>query len=186
VLTWLIYLLSRHPDWLQRIRRELLGVLQGESLGMQHLSQLPLTTGAIHEAMRLFPPFWMIDRTTVSDDRAGGFAIPAGTTVIAFVYGAHRDPGRWRHPDSFAPDRFHGTARELRNRFDYLPFGAGPRGCIGSSYAMLQIALILGVMLARYSFETLDDAPAKAKPMIILRPSNGIRMRFGVLPAESR
>jgi cytochrome P450 len=178
VLTWLLYLLSRDSDWLELVRKELHNVLRSEPLGTRHLPNLPLTTAVVQEAMRLFPPFWMIDRTAVADDRVGGFAVPAGTTIIAFIYGAHRDPSRWSRPECFVPDRFRGSARELRNTFDYLPFGAGPRTCIGFNYAMLQMTLILSVILARYRFELTDEALVESRAMITLRPKSAIRMRF--------
>jgi cytochrome P450 len=183
VLTWLLYLLNLHPAWLAKIRSELCSVVGNEPLAARHLVNLPLTTAAIEEAMRLFPPFWMIDRTAIDDDAAGGFAIPAGTTVIAFIYGVHHDPKRWSDPEVFAPSRFGGKANELRTSFDYLPFGAGARSCIGSNYAMMQITVILSAILTKYQFEAVDLAPAKARAMITLRPRDGIRMRFERLAA---
>jgi cytochrome P450 len=185
VLTWLLHLLSLHPSWLAEVRSELLSVLGSEPLSADHLEDLPLTTAAIEEAMRLFPPFWMIDRIAVEDDDACGFAIPAGTTVVAFIYGAHHDPNRWSHPETFTPNRFGGKANELRSGFDYLPFGAGPRSCIGSNYAMIQMTVILSAILTKYRFEADDPMPARARAMITLRPMDGIRMRFEPLTEKS-
>ena len=177
-LTWLLHLLSLNPEWGGQIRSELRRVVGGEPLGASHLADLPLTTAAIEEAMRLFPPFWMIDRTAIEDDEAGGFAIPAGATIIAFIYGAHHDPGRWSSPEDFMPGRFGGKANESRSGFDYLPFGAGPRSCIGFQYAMIQMTVILSAIVTRYRFQAADPTPATPRPMITLRPRERIRMHF--------
>jgi cytochrome P450 len=185
-LTWLLHLLSLHPNWLAQVRSELCSVVGSEPLSARHLTDLPLTTAAIEEAMRLFPPFWMIDRTAIEDDDACGFAIPAGTTVVAFIYGAHHDPKRWSHPESFAPNRFGGKANESRSGFDYLPFGAGPRSCIGFNYAMIQMTVILSAILAKYRFEAVDPGPVRPRAMITLRPRDGIRMRFECLAETGR
>jgi cytochrome P450 len=177
-LTWLLHLLSLNPRWAAQVRSELRRVVGDEPLGARHLVDLPLTTAAIEEAMRLFPPFWMTDRTAIADDDACGFAIPAGATIIVFIYGAHHDPKRWSNPEDFMPSRFGGKVNESRFGFDYLPFGAGPRSCIGFQYAMIQMTVILSTILTRYRFSTVDPKPVRPRPMITLRPSETIRMHF--------
>jgi cytochrome P450 len=177
-LTWLLHLLSLNPEWGAQIRTELSRVVGDEPLGARHLADLPLTTAAIEEAMRLFPPFWMTDRTAIEDDDACGFAIPAGAAIIVFIYGAHHDPKRWSNPQDFMPGRFGGKVNESRFGFDYLPFGAGPRSCIGFQYAMIQMTVILSAILTRYRFRAVDQTPVRPRPMITLRPRERIRMYF--------
>lgn len=178
VLTWLLHLLSLDPAWAARIRDELDGVLGDAAFAAHHLPDLPLTTAAIEEAMRLFPPFWMIDRTAIEDDEAGGFPIPAGTPVFAFIYGAHHDPARWREPERFMPGRYDGRANESRASFDFLPFGAGPRSCLGFQYSMIQMTVILSTLMRRFRFTSVEPTLARSRAMLSLRPREEIRMRF--------
>jgi cytochrome P450 len=135
---------------------------------------LEFTTQVIQEALRLYPPFWMVDRTAVADDLVADTAIPAGTTVIVFVYGAHHAPHYWPDPEHFDPERF--AKNTVHAPFTHLPFGGGPRGCIGSNYAMLQILMILSALLRNYDFELTPGQTIEARPMIILRPKHGIQM----------
>jgi cytochrome P450 len=135
-------------------------------------------TQVIMEALRLYPPFWMVDRMAVADDRVGDVAIPRGSTVIVYVYGAHHAPRYWQNPENFDTERFTKENEKLRTPFTFLPFGAGPRGCIGGNYAMLQILMILSDLLRKYDFQLAPGQTIEARPMVILRPKHGIRMKF--------
>ena len=136
------------------------------------------TTQVIHEGLRLYPPFWMIDRVAVADDRVGNVVIPRGSMIIVYVYGAHHAPRYWHNPENFDPERFTKEEMKLRTPFTFLPFGGGPRVCIGSHYAMLQILVILSDLIRRYDFELVPGQRIEARPMVILRPKHGIRMTF--------
>jgi len=177
-LSWLLYLLSLHPDCLERVRQEFDSVLGEAPLSHGDVPKFEFATQVIQEGLRLYPPFWMIDRMAVADDRAGDIAIPRGSTVIVFVYGAHHAPRYWQSPESFDPERFTKANEKLRTPLTYLPFGAGPRGCIGGNYAMLQILMILSTLLRRYDFQLILGQTIEARPMVILRPKHGIRMTF--------
>jgi len=177
-LSWLMYLLSSRPDCLERVRSEFDTVLADAPLTHADVPKFEFTTQVIQEGLRLYPPFWMIDRMAVADDRVGDIAIPRGSTVIVYVYGAHHAPRYWNNPEDFDPSRFAKPNEKLRTPFTYLPFGGGPRGCIGGNYAMLQILMILSNLLPRYDFELVDAQTIEARPMVILRPKNGIRMSF--------
>jgi len=120
----------------------------------------------------------MIDRMAVADDRVEDLEIPRGSMVIVFVYGAHHASQFWDAPERFNPARFSKTNEKSQAPFTYLPFGAGPRGCIGSNYAMLQILMILSLLLRKYDFELSPGQTIEAQPMVILRPKQGIRMAF--------
>jgi cytochrome P450 len=98
--------------------------------------------------------------------------------VIVFVYGAHHASRYWPSPESFDPERFTKANEKLHAPFTYLPFGGGPRGCIGGNYAMLQILMILSVVLRKYDFQLTPGQTIEARPMVILRPKHGIRMTF--------
>jgi cytochrome P450 len=95
-----------------------------------------------------------------------------------FIYGAHHSPQYWENPEKFDPDRFTKANEKLHQPFAYLPFGAGPRGCIGGNYATLQILMILSVLLRKYDFQLVPGQTIEARPMVILRPKYGIRMTF--------
>ena len=177
-LSWLLYLLSSRPDCLERVRQEFDTVLGGAPLNFGDVMKLEFTGQVIHEALRLYPPFWMVDREAVADDRVGDLEIPRGSTVIVFVYGAHHAPASWPDPESFNPERFAKGSEKLFMPFTFLPFGAGPRGCIGGNYAMLQILMILSTVLTRYDFELIPGQTIEARPMVILRPKHGIKMSF--------
>ncbi len=177
-LSWLLYLLSSRPDCLERVRQEFHSVLGEAPLSHADVPKFEFTTQVIQEALRLYPPFWMIDREAVADDRAGDIDIPRGSTVIVYVYGAHHAPRYWERPESFEPDRFIKTNEKLRTPFTYLPFGGGPRVCIGNQYAMLQILMILSDLLRKYDFQLTPGQTIEPRPMVILRPKHGIRMTF--------
>jgi cytochrome P450 len=177
-LSWLLYLLSTHPDALERVREEFYSVLGDAPLSHADVLKFPFTTQIIQEALRLYPPFWMVDRMAVNEDRVGDVVIPAGSMVIVYVYGAHHAKSRWENVGEFHPERFVKENEKLRTPFTYLPFGGGPRVCIGNQYAMLQILMILSTLLRRYDFELVPGQEIEERAMVILRPKNGIKMRF--------
>jgi cytochrome P450 len=185
-LSWLLYLLSSRPDCLERVRQEFDAVLGDAPLSFGDVPKLEFATQVIQEALRLYPPFWMVDRMAVADDRVGDLVIPRGSTVIVFVYGAHHAPRYWQDPESFDSERFTKANEKLHTPFTYLPFGAGPRGCIGGNYAMLQILMILSDLLRRYDFQLTPGQTIEARPMVILRPKHGIRMTFTQALARER
>ena len=177
-LSWLLYLLSSRPDCLERLREEFDSALHGAPLSYSDIPKFQFGAQVIQEALRLYPPFWMVDRMALSDDFAGDVAIPRGSTVVVFIYGAHHSPRYWANPESFEADRFSTANETLHRPFSYLPFGAGPRGCIGGNYATLQILMILSVLLRKYDFRLAPGQTIEARPMVILRPKQGIRMTF--------
>ena len=186
-LSWLLYLLSTRPDCLERVRQEFDSVLGDAPLTYSDVPKFEFVTQVICEALRLYPPFWMVDRMAVADDRVGDVAIPRGSMVIVYVYGAHHAPRYWPNPESFDTERFTKANDKLRTPCTFLPFGAGPRGCIGGNYAMLQILMILSDLLRKYDFQLTPGQTIDARPMVILRPKHGIRMMFtnAIAPAPS-
>ena len=185
-LSWLFYLLSSRPDCLEKVRQEFDSVLGEAPLGYADVPKFEFTTQVICEGLRLYPPFWMIDRMAVADDRVGDLDIPSGSTVIVHVYGAHHAPRYWQNPETFDTERFTKANDKLRTPGTFLPFGAGPRGCIGGNYAMLQILMILSDLLRKYDFQLVPGQAIEARPMVILRPKHGIRMTFTNTIAPAR
>ncbi len=174
-LAWTLDLLARHPAQLAAARAELDAVLGDGRAGHRHLGSLPRCTRILEEALRLYPPFWMVDRVAIADDEADGMSIPAGETIIAFLHGAHHAPDWWEDPERFAPERIGEADRRTARGFTYLPFGGGPRACVGSSYAMLQMLMVLDAVLRRYEP---GAGGAQAAPMMILRQRAGACARI--------
>jgi cytochrome P450 len=177
-LSWILYLVSSRPECLEQLRQEFDSVLGEAPLSYSDVPKFEFATQVIQEALRLYPPFWMVDRMALADDRAGDLIIPRGSTVVVFIYGAHHAPQHWKNPESFEPRRFTKANEKLQTPFTYLPFGAGPRGCIGGNYAMLQILMILSVLLRKYDLQLVPGQKIEPRPMVILRPKDGIRMTF--------
>jgi cytochrome P450 len=177
-LSWLLYLLSSRPDCLERLRHEFDSVLGEAPLSYSDVSKFDFAVQVIQEALRLYPPFWMVDRMALSDDRVGDLVIPRGSTVVVFIYGAHHSAQFWENPENFDPQRFNKENAKGHRPFTFLPFGAGPRGCIGGNYATLQILMILSVLVRKYDLHLVPDQTIEPRPMVILRPKHGIRMTF--------
>jgi cytochrome P450 len=177
-LSWLLYLLSSRPDCIDRVRQEFDSVLGDRPLSYSDVPKFQFTTQVILEALRLYPPFWMVDRMALADDQAGDVFIPRGSTVVVLIYGVHHSRQYWENPESFDEERFSKANEKRHTPFAHLPFGAGPRGCIGGNYAMLQILMILNALLRKYDFRLAPGQTIEARPMVILRPEHGIRMTF--------
>jgi cytochrome P450 len=172
-LAWTIYLLCRNPTYAERAREELEAVVTTGTLQYANLPRLKVCTRILQEALRLYPPFWMVDRVAIQDDRIGEIKIPRGTMIIALLYAAHHSDRHWDDPEAFDPDRFAVDQKGMAE-LCYLPFGSGPRACIGANYAMLQMLMILHAVLTRYDISLAHSEPISIAPMFILRPRGGI------------
>ena len=177
-LTWTFYLLAKPPEYIGKIRAEIESATGDGPLDFKALHGLGFTLQVIEEALRLYPPFWMIDRTAMGEDEINGIKIHKGMTVIPYLYGVHRNPDHWADPETFDPSRFERGAVKARHGFAHLPFGGGPRVCIGSNMAMMQILLILISFVRDYDFEFATDHETTMSPMMILRPDGPIKMHF--------
>jgi cytochrome P450 len=177
-LTWNWFLLSQHPQESQRLHNEVVDAL-GERL--PDSSDLPLLEYAhrvFDETLRLYPPAWILGRKTLSDDEIGGYAIPAGSVIAISPYTVHRHPGFWEEPDTFDPDRFTPQRSAGRHKFAYIPFGAGPRQCIGNNFAMLEAQLIIAMVARRFRLHLEPDQSIQPEAIFVLRPRGEIRMRL--------
>ncbi len=172
-LTYTFLLLSRYPAALRELRAELSQVLGGRSPTFDDLPRLTLTRWTLQESMRLYPPAWIIARSANGADEIGGHEIPARSIVFVSPYVMHRHPRFWSDPEGFDPGRF---AKEPP-RGAYLPFGAGPRMCIGNAFASMEAELVLATIAQRIGFELVPGAPVELQPSITLRPRHGVSMR---------
>lgn len=149
-LTFTLHLLGRHPEIQERVRTEVADVLGDARPTAASLQLLPYTTAVLKEAMRLYPSAPFTGRLTAEDSNIGGYAVPAGSDVVLSVWTIHRRPDLWPDPLTFDPTRFLGDER--RNRYAWVPFGAGPRACIGQHFSMLESAATLAQLVRAFDF----------------------------------
>jgi cytochrome P450 len=176
-LTWTLYLLSQHPDIEARVRSEIDQTLAGRIPTLADLPGLAYTRRVLDEGIRLYPPAWIFERKALADDEIGGYLIPAGTTLALTPYATHRHPQFWDNPEMFDPDRFIPERVEARPRYAYFPFGGGPRMCIGNSFALQEMQLVLPMLLQCYQFELEPGREVRTDPEVALRPKGGLWMR---------
>jgi cytochrome P450 len=180
-LTWTWYLLGRHPQAAEAARAEVRRVLGDRPPAAADLPHLEFTTRVLQEALRLYPPIWVMERRAIADDTIAGYHIPAGSSVIVCPYVTHRHPDFWDDAERFDPDRFL-PERAGRPAAAYLPFGAGPRHCVGSHFAMTEALVILAMVLQRYGLALVSGHPVEPLPGITLRTRYGLRMTVRAWP----
>jgi cytochrome P450 len=175
-LTWTWYLLSQHPQARQRLEAELDDVLEGRPPEYGDLPRLPYTRMVIDETMRLYPPAWGFSRQAMGDDRLGGYRLPKGWMAFVIPYVLHRLPAYWPNPDAFDPERFSPERSADRPKFVYVPFGAGPRQCIGNQFALIEAHLSVATLAQTYRLTLASSQRVDAWPLITLRPRYGMSM----------
>jgi len=176
-LTWTWYLLSRHPDHEARLHAELNEVLGGRDPTYDDLPNLPYTRMIIEESMRLYPPAPFVTREPVADDVVCGRRVPKGSYVAIYPWLVHRHRRLWTNPLRFDPERFSPERSADRPRFAYLPFGGGPRICIGASFAMMEAVMVLATLARKYRFRLVPGYPVEPRGLITLQPRYGMAMR---------
>ncbi len=175
-LTWTFYLLSKYPDAARRLRAELDTVLRGRLPTVADLPQLSFTRQVFEETLRLYPPVWITNRRALDEDEIGGYRIPAGADIGISPYVVHRDPAIWDNPEGFDPDRFTPARAASRPHYAYIPFGGGPRLCIGQGFAMTEAALVLATIAQRYALHLLPGYQVVPLAHATLRPAGGMPM----------
>lgn len=182
-LTWTLYLIALFPEWQEAVRREVLSVTEGRAIGRDDIGKLPLLDAVFQEAMRLYPPAPVLMRRTIRPVTLGGVALGAGATITIPIYVVHRHRSLWQDPLNFDPSRFTAESRAGRHRCTYMPFGAGPRTCVGGSFAMLEGKTILATLLQHASFAL----PAGERPTpfarITLSPKQGLKLNVTPIQA---
>ncbi|MEX1369422.1 MAG: cytochrome P450 [Nannocystaceae bacterium] len=173
-MSWTFMLLHQHPEVAAKVRDEAQAVLQGRAASMSDLPRLPYAGQVIDEVMRLYPPAWIVERQAVVEDRLGDYVIPTGTIVAVSPWVMHRHPGLWEQPERFDPERFAPGRAEGRPKHAYLPFGAGPRVCIGNNFALMEAKIILTSVAQRYRIEVDRPDEVALDPRVTLRPRDGM------------
>jgi cytochrome P450 len=181
-LSWLWVLLDRHPAEQERLRAELAAATGGRPPTVEDLPRLPRLKAVISETLRLYPPVWMFNRRAIGSDTLGERRVRAGDLVVIVPYAIHRLPGLWSDPEAFRPERFEPGREEQKNKFAYLPFGAGPRICLGASFAMIESQIIVGTLLSQFRVRRADSAPVLPEPRVTLRTSRPVELRLERAP----
>ncbi|HSV85100.1 MAG TPA: cytochrome P450 [Levilinea sp.] len=177
-LTWSCYLLAKNPPQWEQMHAEVSRVLGANLPTPASLIDIPLTGQVFSEALRLYPPAWLITRKAIEADQIDGIDIPAGASIIISPYAVHRHPQFWEDPERFDPSRFSPEREINRPRFAYIPFGGGPRLCIGDQFAMIEAQTVLAMVTQRFRLELLPHRPIEADSLVTIRPRHGLPMKI--------
>src|SRR3984957_18194674 len=175
-LTWTWYLISQHPAAEAQLQAEADRAAGEHTLSLDGAESLAFTHQVIQEALRLYPPGWLITRRTLEADELGGFPIAPRTDVFICPYVLHRHPAYWSEPEEFRPERFAGADAEERHRFSYIPFAVGPRHCIGENIAMFEMLVHVSAMSRRFRLTRAGNEPIELEAQINLRPRSNLMM----------
>jgi cytochrome P450 len=174
-LTWTWYLLAEHPVVETRLHAELDEVLGGRPPTPSDVAQLPYTQAIVRESMRVYPPAWAIGRRTIADHPVDGHLIPAGSVVVVSPYLAHHDPRWWPEPDAFRPERWD-EDDDSRPRLAYVPFGGGPRMCVGEPFAWMEALLVVATIAQGWRLRAVPGHRVELQPSVTLRTKGGLPM----------
>ncbi len=177
-LNWTFSLLAQHPEVEARLHAELDSALGGRAPTFDDLPRLRVAEMAIKEAMRLYPPAWIISREAVQDLWLKGHRVKQGTIIFISPYALHRNPQWFEKPTQFIPERFDEGAEERIPKYAYIPFSAGPRICIGNSFALMEARLILATLAQQVRLSLPPGHIVEPEPLVTLRPKDGLPMRI--------
>jgi len=191
-MEWAALLLAQHPDWQDAVAAEATAVLgrhgavlgrdgagccDAAAVGLADLARLRITRAVLDETLRLYPPAWVITRRATGTDELAGHLLPAGTLVILSPWVRHRDPVAWAHPDRFDPARFLDRGERGRPDLAYLPFGSGPRLCIGRDFALVEATVLLARLILRWRLAPVARHPVRPHPRVTVRPRGGLPLQ---------
>jgi unspecific monooxygenase len=177
VLFWAIYLLASAPAEQERVAEEVHAIDFTPDNATDVLNKLTYTRAVVNEALRLYPPAFAITRAVIGADRIGSVEIPAGSLVMVAPFVLHRHARLWRNPDAFEPARFLGDATTA-HRFAYLPFGVGPRVCVGAQFALTEAALVLAMLIKQFRITRTSTEPVLPVAVIVTGPDHPALFRL--------
>ena len=176
-LSWFWMLMEQNPEEEQKLCNELKIVLDGRTPGFADIPRLKYTKQLIEETMRLYPPAWTIGRKSLAADEIDGYKIAPAQNMMLMTYHVHRHPDYWEEPDKFSPERFSDENAKNIKKFAYFPFGGGPRLCIGNSFAMMEMQIVIATLAQRFKFRRTETHEIEKDPLVTMRPKNGIKMK---------
>jgi cytochrome P450 len=171
-------LLARHPEVRERLETELDSVLGGRPACAEDCARLPYLDMVIHETLRLRPPVWSMGRFVAKEVQLGGYTLPPGIGLVFSQWVTHRNPKWFPEPESFRPERWENGFVNRLPRYAYFPFGRGPRLCIGYTFALMEMALMLSTICRRFRLEAPPGRTVQLQPSLLLRPVGGVPMRL--------
>lgn len=174
LMTWALYLLTKHPAVLAKLRAELKKVLNGSIASGEQLDRLDYTRAVLFETMRLRPPAGLVMRKLTRDAEMSGHTLKTGSLAMISIYNIHHHPRLWDAPETFNPDRFIG---QKVPKYHFLPFGMGPRFCIGNHFATIETALLLSMLVQRFDFGLCTDLEPEIELAVTIRPKGGLKLR---------
>jgi enediyne biosynthesis protein E7 len=175
-LGWTFFLLDRHPEVLERLRAEAVEVLGDRRPVAEDVPRLAYTAMVVQEVIRLYPPVWILPRQAQQDDEVGGYHVPAGADVLICPYTLHRHPGLWDAPERFDPERFSPARSGDLPRYGYIPFGAGPRFCVGSHLGTMEAIFVIAMVARDLRLTKVPGYEVVPEPMLSLRIRGGLPM----------
>ena len=175
-LSWTWYLLSQDPEVENRFFKELATVLEGRTPTIEDFPKLRFTEAIVMESMRLYPPVWALIHRSVQDCEIAGYRVKRGAQLIVSQWVVHRDARFYDEPLRFNPDRWTEEFSKRLPRYAYFPFGAGPRACIGKSFAMMEAVLVLASIGQSFCFRLAPNYSVIPCPLLTLRPQGGLKM----------
>jgi cytochrome P450 len=183
VLAWTWYLLGSNPDVEKKFHAELNEVIGDREPTFDDLPRLKYTEQIAKESMRLYPPAYGLGREAINDCEIGGYPVPAGTQVFMFQWATQRDARFFDEPLAFKPERWTEEFESQLPKYAYFPFGGGPRACVGASFAMMEMILVLATIAKRFRFELIRDHVVETYPAMSLRPKHGVKVMVKTLAA---
>jgi cytochrome P450 len=177
-LSWTLYLLTCHPEIYAKAKAEVKQIKDIENIGFQGIYTLTYLNQILMESMRIYPPAFVFGRRVLQDTVIDDTLLKKDDNIVVNVYGLHNDPNIWPNPDEFNPERFTAEAIKSRDKNAYIPFGGGPRMCIGNNFAIMEITMILAKLLYHFDLELVNKEPIETEPLITLRPKQDIMMRI--------
>jgi cytochrome P450 len=176
-LTWTLYLIARAPEWESRIVKEVEQVAGHAPITSEHIDRLQVVSQVLKESMRLYPPVPVLTRIARGEVEIGGWQLVGGTLIVMPIYAIHRHRRLWDDPDRFDPNRF-APANEVRySRYQFMPFGAGPRICVGASFGLIEATAMLATLVRAAKFEVPDGYQPVPISRVTLRPKGGMPLR---------
>ena len=179
-LTWTLYLLSRSPQWTEALEQEVERVTGGRPVAAEHIDRLAQVQQVIKESMRIYPPVPLMSRQAVAETQLAGQAVKPGTSLVMPIYAIHRHRKRWDDPDAFDPERFAPEREAKIPRYQYMPFGAGPRICIGNAFAMIEATAMLATMLQHARFAPVEGYEPEPIARVTLLPRGGMPLKVSL------
>lgn len=173
-MTWTLHQLAHHPEIQQKLYQEVKNLEKLDDLDIMNFSNLKYTGQVIKESMRMYPPVWNIVRKSKAEDKLGNFEIEKDYQLMTSIYELHHHPNYWENSDVFCPERFEDYSQ--KHKFQYLPFGGGPRFCIGNNFALFEMMILLVRFVKRFELEPLSPKEVKFNPLLTLRPDQPIKV----------